>query len=61
MKTYTEFSEAHEDKFFWDCDAGMIDGHRCADVLVYETEEDMEADADDSLAIDRATVIDDRA
>lgn len=60
MKTYTEFTAEHAGKFFWDCDAGQIDGNSCLDVLVYETEEDMDADADNSLAIDRATVIDDR-
>ena len=36
------------------------DGNSCLDVLVYETEGDMDADTDNSLAIDRATVIDGR-
>lgn len=59
MKTYTEFVADHADCFFWDCDAGEIDGNRCLDVLVYESEEDMDRDVDNSLAIARETVIDD--
>lgn len=60
MKTYTEFTAEHEGMFFWHCDAGMIDGERCLDVLVYDSAADMDADTDNSLAIDRETVIDDR-
>lgn len=59
MRTYAEFTAANEGCFFWSCDAGMIDGMRCLDVLVYDSEEDMEADDDNSLAINRETVIDD--
>jgi hypothetical protein len=60
MKTYTEFIAENEGCFFWHCDAGMIDGNECLDVLVYDSEEDMEADDDNSLVVNRATVIDDR-
>lgn len=61
-KTYTEFAAEHDGKFFWDCDAGADeDGRKLLDVLVYDTEEDLDADDDNSLAIARATVIDDRS
>ncbi len=61
-KTYTEFTAEHEGKFFWECDAGRDDDNRpMVDVLVYSSEEDMEEDDDNSLAIGRALVIDDRA
>jgi len=60
MRTYSEFTAEHAGKFFWDCDAGNVDGSCCLDVLVYETAEDMDADTDNSLAVCRETVIDDR-
>lgn len=60
-KTFTEFAEEHAGKFFWHCDAGTDDDNRpLLDVLVYSTEEDMDEDDDNSLAIARALVIDDR-
>ncbi len=60
MRTYTEFTEEHEGMYLWDCDAGDIDGHRCLDALAYETQEDLDADDDNTLAVARETVIDDR-
>jgi hypothetical protein len=58
--TYTEFT-ADSTRVYWSCDAGLDDnGNPLADVLVYETEDDMAADDDNSLAVARATVIDDR-
>ena len=63
MKTYSEFTEEHPDRFFWCCEANGVNlprGEQLLDVLVYDTEEDLEADDDNSLAIARATVIDDR-
>ena len=66
MRTYTDMTTEYEGKFFWDCDAGMVwndDSESevsAADVLVYDSEEDMAADEDNSLAIHRETVIDDR-
>jgi len=51
--------------FFWSCDAGLVEDDfgnlvRGLDVLIYETEDDMDADTDNTLAICRETVIDDR-
>lgn len=61
-KTYTQFAQEHDGKFFWHCDAGADEQNRTLlDVLVYDTEEDLDADDDNSLAVARATVIDDRA
>jgi hypothetical protein len=61
-KTYTQFAQEHDGKFFWHCDAGEDEQNRpLLDVLVYDTEEDLDADDDNSLAVARATVIDDRA
>ena len=61
MRTYTEFTAEHPGKVFWSCDAGTTDdGEDMLDVLVYHDEEDKEADDDNSLSIDRETVIDDR-
>lgn len=60
MKTYAEFTAEHEGKFFWICDAGRVDGLDLLDVLVYDDEDEMDADEDNSLAVARATVIDDR-
>ena len=65
MKTYSEFTGEHPGMFFLSCDAGLVeDGFgnevRGLDVLIYETEDDMDADTDNSLAVGRETVIDDR-
>jgi hypothetical protein len=60
MRTYTQLVEAYEGSVYWDCDATIGDDERLADVLVYNNEEDLEADTDNSLAIHRETVIDDR-
>lgn len=61
-KTYTDFVAEHDGKFFWHCDAGADeDGRKLLDVLAYDTEEDLFDDDTNRLAIDRATVIDDRA
>lgn len=60
MKTYSEFVAENEGRFFWNCDAGMIDGKECLDVLAYDSEEDLDNDDDNSLCVARATVIDDR-
>ena len=59
MKTYQEFA-TNGDLFYLAFDAGSIDGHRCLDVLAYDSEDDLEADDDNTLASDRATVIDDK-
>ena len=60
-KTYSQFAAEHSGKFFWDCDAGVDEcGRAQLDVLVYDTQADLDADGDNSLAIARATVIDDR-
>ena len=60
-KTYTEFAAEHAGKHLWTCRAGCSeDGRELIDVLVYETEEDLCSDDDNSLAVDRATVVDDR-
>ena len=60
MKTYNEFVTGYIGKHFWVCDAGADkDGHELLDVLVYDTEEDLDADDDNTLAIARHTVIDD--
>lgn len=59
MKTFTEFTR--DSMHYWHCDAGRDeDGRQLLDVLVYETRADMDSDTDNSLAIDRAIVIDDR-
>jgi hypothetical protein len=61
MTTYTQFVAEHPGSFFWHCDAGADDtGAALLDVLVYATEDDLDADDDNSLAIARQTVIDDR-
>lgn len=60
-KTYHQFAAEHDGKFLWDCDAGANeDDLQTLDVLVYDSEEDLDADDDNSLAIARATVVDDR-
>jgi len=62
MRTYTEFTSQFDDHVFWDCDAGVDEfGQQMLDVLVYDSEEELEADTDNSLSVARATVIDDRA
>ena len=63
MRTYSEFTGEHPGMFFWSCDAGLVEDDfgnevRALDVLVYYTEDDM--DTDNTLAICRETVIDDR-
>lgn len=65
MRTYSEFTAEHPGMFFWSCDAGLVEDDfgnevRALDVLVYDTEDDMDADTDNSLAVCRETVIDDR-
>lgn len=66
MRTYTELAQEYEGNYLWDCDAGMVYDEdsdsmvRAADVLIYASQEDMDADVDNSLAIYRETVIDDR-
>jgi hypothetical protein len=58
MKTLSEIAVINEHIFF--SDAGYINGTPTLDVLVYETESDMDADTDNTLAVDRMIVIDDR-
>jgi hypothetical protein len=63
-RTYREFTSQFADHFiyFRECDAGTDeDGRQLMDVLVYNSEEALEADTDNSLSVARATVIDDRA
>ena len=60
MKTYTQLVAEYAGKEFWDCDATTGEGQRLVDVLVYDNDDDMDADTDNSLAIHRETVIDDR-
>jgi protein tyrosine/serine phosphatase len=61
LTTYTQFVAEHQGACFWHCDAGADDtGAALLDVLAYATEEDLDADDDNSLAIARQTVIDDR-
>lgn len=59
MKTFSQFKEENNGLFFWSCDAGKIDGLPCLDAIAYDSEEDMENDEDNSLAVERETVIDD--
>lgn len=65
MRTYSELTGEHPGMFFWSCDAGLVEDDfgnevRGLDVLIYETEDDMDADTDNTLSIGRETVIDDR-
>ena len=61
MLTYTEFTAQHPDCVFWTCYAGAAEDRRqLLDVLVYRSDDDLDADTDNSLAIARATCIDDR-
>ena len=55
MQTLNEFKLQHPDKYFWTCDAGSP----LVDVLVYDTQADLDSDNDNTLAIARATVIGD--
>jgi hypothetical protein len=60
MKTLSSLKAEFTNKFFWTHDAGQNEaGQNLLDVLVYNTQEDLDADDDNSLVISRATVIDD--
>jgi hypothetical protein len=60
MKTLSTFKSEYPGMTFWTCDAGQNDnGASMLDVLVYNSVADMAADDDNSLAIARATVLDD--
>ncbi len=61
MMTYTQFIAQHPGMFAWACDAGRDEyGRLTLDVLLYESANDRDRDTDNSLVIERATVIDDR-
>jgi hypothetical protein len=60
MKALNEFKQQHPGKYFWSHDAGQNElGQDLLDVLVYDSAADLDEDDDNSLAIARATVIDD--
>lgn len=49
--TLTEVEKKH--KYIWWCDTGYENGNRIIDVLVYNNQEDLDNDTDNSLAVDR--------
>jgi hypothetical protein len=60
MKNLSTFKSEYPGMVFWTCDAGQNeDGASLVDVLVYNSVADMAADDDNTLAVARATVIDD--
>ena len=57
MKTYSQFIAENEGKVFW---ADSLGDGEYLDILAYDSQADSDADIDNSLAVERATVLDDR-